>query len=123
MRALAQLVMQRTELLLDLRPALAAHLAPDPGAVRRLAEEITLATGLSTPCDAGRLSTECRPGGRSRSSRHHARDDWWYAPQQQPDTTTFGSHPILVQDPQRSDLVGMAGFEPAACCSQISFTQ
>ena len=28
-----------------------------------------------TPCATGRLSTQCRPGGRNRSSRHHDRDD------------------------------------------------
>jgi hypothetical protein len=33
------------------------------------------------------------------------------------------SHTSASQDPQRSELVGMAGFEPAASCSQISSIQ
>ncbi len=37
---------------------------------------------------------------------------------QEPLGPHFGSHVILRQDPQRSYLVGMAGFEPAASCSQ-----
>jgi hypothetical protein len=76
------------------------------------------ASGQHRPYATWRLSRRYPPGGRSRSNRRDARGGCQPWEGANTSGSHFGSHMPANQDPQHSELVGMAGFEPAASCSQ-----